>query len=346
VTGNGHLDIGPLRFALRTDRSAPVRYADPAYTGFFSTSGEFNIQYSIFNIQHSRVEGLARWPSAPGCEDFDIRHSTFDIQPSREAVACAPPPVHPLLELPVAITEGVGEIPATPPLWRAGNHWAVWDDGAELAFHVGLEAPEAVRASCRVAKNVSRAELTVHPSAWKDGICQSPLKYPLDQILSWGLLSKIGGALLHAAVAVKDGVGIVFAGRSGAGKSTLAGLCHAAGWRILNDDRAVVFRRGGEWRVAGTPWHGSGRFAEAAEVPLGGVYLLKQARENRIEPLAAAQARLALLDVAAVPWFAEEWSQGMLDGLDRLVREAKAAQFHFTKTAAAVDALAGEAAWT
>ena len=82
----------------------------------------------------------------------------------------------------------------------------------------------------------------------------------------------------------------------------------------------------------------------AEEVPLGGVFLLRQAPENRIEPMAAAAARLALLDVAAVPWFAEEWSQGILDGLDRLVREVAPARFHFTKTGAAVDALAGEGA--
>jgi hypothetical protein len=232
-------------------------------------------------------------------------------------------------------------------LWRAGGHWAAWEEeGGELVFHVGLEAPEESRLSCRVAPDLSRAELTVHRSAWQEGLCESPLRYPLDQILSWGLLSTIGGALLHAAVAVKDGVGYVFTGRSGAGKSTLAALCHAEGWRILNDDRVMVFRRDGEWRVAGTPWHGSGRFAEAAEVPLGGVFLLKQAAENRIEPLEAAQARLALLDVAAVPWFAEEWSQGILDGLDRLVREVEPAHFHFTKTAEAVDALAGKAALT
>ena len=150
--------------------------------------------------------------------------------------------------------------------------------------------------------------------------------------------------LLHAAAAVQaDGTGWVLAGRSGAGKSTLAGLCHAQGWRILNDDRVMVFRRDGGWRVAGTPWHGSGRFAEAAEVPLGGVALLAQAPENRFESLTASQARLALLDVAAVPWFAEEWSQGVLDGLDRLVREIPPVRLHFTRTAEAVRMLAGEA---
>ena len=193
----------------------------------------------------------------------------------------------------------------------------------------------------RVARDLTRAELALPASAWRAVVCEAPLRYPVDQIWTWGLLSQLGGALLHAAVAVKDGTGWVFAGRSGAGKSTLAGLCRAEGWRILNDDRAMVFRRGGAWRVAGTPWHGSGRFAEAAEVPLGGIYLLRQARDNRLEPVSRSRARLALLDVAAVPWFEETWAQGILDGLDRLTRDVEIARFHFSKTPQAVRALAG-----
>lgn len=289
-----HLDIGPLRFALRTDGPGSIRYSDPAYGGFFS---------------------------APD---------------TKEAF---------LAELPVDVVRRTEPLPSAAPLWQAGGHWAAWEDGAELVFRVGLQAPDSMRYSCRAARDLSRAELAVHPAAWmEDGVLESPLRYPLDQILSWGLLSRIGGALMHAAVAAKDGAGWVFTGRSGAGKSTISSLLLAEGYRILNDDRALVFRRGGAWRVAGTPWHGSGRFAEAAEVPLAGIYFLHQAPECRREAMPAAQARLALLDVAAVPWFAEEWSQGVLDGLDRLAREVEISRFHFAKTPEAVRALAGEAA--
>lgn len=247
----------------------------------------------------------------------------------------------PLAEMPVDVVRGAVAPPAGEPLWRAGDHWAVWGDGAELVFHVGLRAPASAQRSCRVARDQSCAELKLPSSVWADGACEAPLRYPLDQVLSWGLLARIGGALLHAAVAVKDGRGWVFTGRSGAGKSTISALLRAEGWRILNDDRVVVFPRAGEWRVAGTPWHGSGRFAEAAEVPLAGIHFLDKAAECRRDVLPAAQARLALLDVAAVPWFEETWSQGILDGLDRLTRAVEIARFHFPKTPQAARALAG-----
>ena len=233
-------------------------------------------------------------------------------------------------------------VPSRAPLWQVGQGWAAWEAGDDLLCLAGFHAPNQAYFGCRVSRDLSRAELAVDPDlpGMAAGSMEAPLRYPLDQVVSWGLLARIGGALLHSAVAVKDGVGCVFAGRSGAGKSTLSELCHAEGWRILNDDRAMVFRRGGTWRVAGTPWHGSARFAEAAEVPLGGIYFLNQATEDRLMPLAASPARLALLDVAAVPWFEDSWAQGTLDGLDRLVGDVETSRFHFTKTPAAVQALA------
>ena len=287
MRGIGHLDIGPLRFSLRCMNGGTMRYAAPAYAGFYAQGSE-------------------------------------------------PCVSTPLSGMPVDLVERISPLPRGEPIWRAGGHWAAWKAGDDLVFRSGIQAPAEAQMACRVARDLSRAELAPAPSAWVGGGCESPLRYPLDQILTWGMLSRIGGALLHAAVAVRDGLGWVFAGRSGAGKSTLAGLCHAEGYRILNDDRALVFPRGGEWRVAGTPWHGSGRFAEAAEVPLGGLFFLNQSPENRLEEMEPAASRLALLDVAAVPWFEDAWAQGTLDGLDRLVREVELQRFHFTRTSAAV----------
>lgn len=269
--------------------------------------------------------GTVRY-SAPAYGSF-----FFEGEGSRESA--------PLCEMPVDIVPRADPVPAREPLWRGGRNWAAWEAGADLVCQAGFQGRDFARWSCRVARDLRRAELAVAPAAGDPEILASPLVYPLDQILSWGLLSRIGGVLLHASVAVKDGTGWVFAGRSGAGKSTIAALCHAEGYRILNDDRVMIFRRGGEWRVAGTPWHGSGRFAEAAEVPLGGLYFLQQDRRDSMEPVPASQARLALLDVAAVPWFEDVWAQGTLDGLDRLVQDIGIQRFHFTKAPAAVRTL-------
>lgn len=241
-----------------------------------------------------------------------------------------------LAEMQVDLASQTGAIPAHTPLWSGGKNWAIWEDGQELICCSGFHGRQTARYRCRVARDLASAELAVDAEMIPAKVFESPLTYPLDQVLSWGLLSRFGGAVMHAAVAVRAGTGWIFTGRSGAGKSTISALCHAAGWRILNDDRVMVFRRNGAWRVAGTPWHGSGRFAEAAEFPLGGIYFLEQSPENRLEAMAASEARMALLDVAAVPWFENSWSAGSLEGLARLVREVDMRRFKFTKSPAAV----------
>ncbi len=245
--------------------------------------------------------------------------------------------VPPAGALPVAIRRGAQPLPAHAPLYRGGLNWAAWGEGADLIICAGFAGRNHTRWHCRVDRALTRAALTV---AADEDMDEAPLRYPLDQILTWGLLARTGGVLLHAAVAVRDGRGLVLAGRSGAGKSTLANLCHEAGWRILNDDRVLVYPQGGAWRVAGTPWHGSGRFAVAASVPLAGLLLLHQDTTERLVALTPSTARLALLDVAAVPWFEDDWAQTALNGLDQMLGSVAVRRFHFTRQPTAVAALA------
>lgn len=240
----------------------------------------------------------------------------------------------PLMELVVRLRRGVRSRPSVPPLFEAGQNWAVWPDGDGWLFCSGYANRERPRFSCRLARGLECAELGVDGDP-----TDAPLRYPLDQILTWALLSRCGGVLLHAAAGVRDGMGWALAGRSGAGKSTLSALCQSAGWRVWNDDRTLLFRRDGEARMAGTPWHGSGRFAEAGEAPLGGILLLAQSAENRAERLSASEARRAILEVASIPWFEDAWAQGTLDALDALLSEVPVFRFHFTRTPEAVRAL-------
>lgn len=236
----------------------------------------------------------------------------------------------PLSTLSLTVHEGMCDLPDSPPLFQAGKNWAVWDEGNTLFFGVGLDS-RPFRRACRVFRDLDKGEL------WAgDEALESPLRYPLDQVLGWGMLSQCGGFLLHAAAAVRDGVGWLFAGRSGAGKSTLSELARAAGWDILNDDRVILYPANGGWWMAGTPWHGSGRFWKNRQVPLGGVFLLQQDNVNVVEPLVVSEARLALLEVISVPWFEPAWSQATLDALAHMSERVAVSRFRFTKEPSAV----------
>lgn len=221
-----------------------------------------------------------------------------------------------------------------PPDYAAGRNWALWREGATRVLATGWLGRPVPRSLCRLEAALTHAALYVEGDP-----AESPLRYPLDQVITWGLLAGCGAVLVHAAAVERDGVGVLLVGRSGAGKSTLAGLCAQEGWNILNDDRAIVFRAGGCWRVAGTPWHGSGRFARNRTAPLGAVCLLRQDTRDAAVEMSASAARLALLETASVPWFDEEWSQGALDAVARLVEETACYCFGFTRRPSAARAL-------
>jgi hypothetical protein len=241
----------------------------------------------------------------------------------------------PLVEMSVELVAAGLEMPSDTPYYECGSNWAVWPDGEGWLFCSRYAGRERPLFSCRVSKDLDRATLYVD-----GGLSDAPLRYPLDQVLTWGLLARCGGVLMHSAIAVRDGQALVFAGRSGAGKSTLSALCRAEGWRILNDDRVIVFQRDGEPRAAGTPWHGSGCFAEADEVRPAGIFLLTQSDTERLERVPPQTAKLELLDVTSIPWFEDDWSQGALDALDALVETVPVYRFYFTNTPSAARALA------
>lgn len=243
------------------------------------------------------------------------------------------PDDRPVASLPVHVSWKAKPIPTGAPIYEAGKNWGLWEDGDYLIACSGFYEQPAAQYCCRVDRAMTSGQIFIDPS--RPG-SEAPLRYPLDQFLTWGLLGRCGGIILHAAVAVKDGVGWVFTGRSGAGKSTISGLCHAAGWRILNDDRVILHVRDGVVRVAGTPWHGSGRFAEDAEVKLGGIFFIHKSIEDRAVPVSADVARMALLDTAAIPWFDDQWSDGALAAVNTLSLQANFLNLYFTRTASAV----------
>lgn len=100
-------------------------------------------------------------------------------------------------------------------------------------------------------------------------------------------LAKFDGFLLHSSAIRYQGRSLLFSGPSGVGKST-----HARGWarlfgddqvQIINDDKPAVRLMDGTFYVYGTPWTGKERESLNVKVPLGGILLLEQGRENRIE---------------------------------------------------------------
>jgi len=118
------------------------------------------------------------------------------------------------------------------------------------------------------------------------------------------VLAKQGGFLLHSASAIRNGKAFLFAGVSGAGKTTISRLAPADA-TLLTDEISYVRKRDQGYVAFGTPFTGElAKLGENRSAPVAALYLLAQGPENRIEPVAAADAGRELL--ANMLFFAED----------------------------------------
>lgn len=104
---------------------------------------------------------------------------------------------------------------------------------------------------------------------------------------------------LHSSAVSVDGYGFAFTGPCGAGKST-----HSSLWRKyfgsraipVNDDKPVIRIINDTVFVCGTPFSGKHDINTNTMVPLCGICVLKQAKENSIVRLKPIEATSILLE--------------------------------------------------
>lgn len=146
------------------------------------------------------------------------------------------------------------------------------------------------------------------PASRTGRIRQSANPYSIDAVLrivhTLVLAQEQSGFLLHAASAVRNGKAFLFAGVSGAGKTTISRLAPAE-VTLLADEISYVRKQNSSYIAFGTPFTGElAKLGENVSAPISQLYLLAQGPENRIEPVAPAQAARELL--ANLLFFAED----------------------------------------
>lgn len=118
--------------------------------------------------------------------------------------------------------------------------------------------------------------------------------------------------VFHASYIAHDGGALLFTAPSGTGKSTQAELWRVhRGARVLNGDKAAV-RLSGAPMAHGMPFSGTSGICENVSLPLRGVVVLSQAKENSVRRLGPSAAVAALgANVFADRSIAEEWSAAL-----------------------------------
>jgi len=132
-----------------------------------------------------------------------------------------------------------------------------------------------------------------NPAAGTGRIRQSCSPYAVDSLLRIVhslVLAKQRGFLVHASSAIRKNRAFIFSGVSGAGKTTISRLA-PPDVTLLTDEISYVRRNGDNYLACGTPFAGElGRPGANASAPISDFYFLEKGPENRIEPIAAADA--------------------------------------------------------
>lgn len=146
-----------------------------------------------------------------------------------------------------------------------------------------------------------------------------------------------GKFAIHSASVLYRNQAWIFAAPSGEGKST-----HTNMWEkefqtpVLNGDLNLLALEEGKPVVYGMPWCGTSGILDAETWQLGGIVLLKQAKEDRCISLSEDEKQLLVVKRLVSPSWTEEMMLKNLEFVERLIRKIPVYHLHCTKNSSAV----------
>ena len=169
---------------------------------------------------------------------------------------------------------------------------------------------------------------------------------PTMELLLMHYLAQERGVILHACGIVCEDRGILFLGESGAGKSTLARMWDQEnGVDILSDDRVIVRKQGGEFRVYGTPWHGEAAFGSPREVKLERIFFLRHGQENSVQDMAGLGPVSHLLTCSFPPLWDSQRMEFVLEFFSQLAAQVPCQELNFRPEKSALALVKKVAKW-
>ncbi len=226
--------------------------------------------------------------------------------------------------------------PHAPPRWRvhlaqeqaAGPPETSWVTHEEQVTRFQIGAVGGV-----IDLSARQAEVQVT----RPGQGSSAVDRALSFILMQDLPRTFDALLLHGVALVRKGRGLAHSGRSGVGKTTTARL--AAGHAdVLVDENLVVSLAGPHPTLLSTPFWGNSTPRSMIQrvnrqAPLHALLLPEHGPDFALEPLARADAVLALLTTEKVAVERVSSAAAWLDTAEKLVSRVPTYRLHFRPTA-------------
>lgn len=188
--------------------------------------------------------------------------------------------------------------------FETGGVWDVYRRAGDFVFNCYSE--DLGRTPGRRAvinRDFTSGDIYFNKTADEGGLAY-PFGYPLDEILMIQLLSRGRGMMVHGCGLEIGGEGFLFVGASGRGKSTIAGILKEEyDAVILNDDRTIIRKIDGEYRIYGTPWHGDVSECSSGTVPLKKIYFIGHSDNNSSVKLGRPEAAARLVACSFSPFW-------------------------------------------
>jgi len=163
---------------------------------------------------------------------------------------------------------------------------------------------------------------------------------PLVEVCLLTMLARKGGLLLHAAGVVTERDGWIFTGDSGTGKSTIARWFTASGATVLNDERIILRKVEGQFRVWGTPWVGTDGVGRNQSGQLTRLHCIRHGIDrHRMRPLSSLEISQRVLRQSFFPHWDRMAVAGMLAFLDDLIKQVECVDLEFVKNSDIIDYL-------
>ena len=167
-----------------------------------------------------------------------------------------------------------------------------------------------------------------------------PFVGPAMELLMINYLAWAKGIILHACGIERQGKGYLFAGESGSGKSTLARFWNQEkGVEVLSDDRTIVRKQDGQFRMYGTPWHGDAPFGSPRNVRLERIFFLGHGSKNAVRELKGAGAMMKFLKCSFPPYWDAPGMDSAMEIFEELVARVSCYELSFKPDHSAIEFL-------
>ena len=140
-----------------------------------------------------------------------------------------------------------------------------------------------------------------------------------------------GVTAIHSASLLYRGRAWLFSGSSGTGKSTHTDLWNRL-YRtpLINGDLNLIAIKDGNPVVHGLPWCGTSEICDAGTYPLGGIILLRQAPDDRIEEVPRHGQILMVQQRMITPAWTPEMLKQNIDITQKIISDILVCRLHCT----------------